>query len=621
MNVLKFSATKLFLLFILLFLISSLNAQVNPEKERKRFETLDKKSELNQKELREMLVISDKAQNYDLNLTIEYLNRAIQHFEKQKDYFFITEYIEKISLAYMIKGEPQTGIDIANKIADKYKDKFSDEEWTKIQIINVRHLEQINKNEEALQLIKKILPNANNDLHKATLYTFSGGINMDKGNFDLAAKDYYASLRLYEKIKSSANIITTYNRLGMLNNAIEDYPKAIKYYKMGLDLALKANSERDLAVLYLNMGNLYQKIDSLETAIHYYDKNLELLQKSNNVPDMARNLLNRGNVFAKQKNFSKAFENYQKALEICNEYKIDFGKMHVYYNMGKGYIETKEYNKAISVLDSALYFAKAMEAKDMELSIQYSFSDAYEAIGNFEKAYEAYTNYHVLEKKIMDEEKHKTISELEIKYQTELKDQKIAQINQSLETKKAQNGLLILGVILLILIAGFIIFFLIYRNRTLKQLYERNIDSMKSFQFKISEGNESQEITEATVESEDNLKKIFDRVLYALEKEKIYTNPTLSLSETAEHVKSNDKYVSAAIAENANMNYSNFINFYRINEAKRLIYEEAHFNLNEVMYACGFNSRTTFYNSFKKHTGLSPKQFKELGENEMNLTD
>lgn len=619
MNLFKSSIAKTYLLFFFLFTLTILNAQVNPEAEKQKFESLDKKQNLNQEELREMLKISDRAQNYDLNVAIEYLNKAAKHFEKQKDYFFLTEYAEKISLVYMIKGEPQTGIDIANKVAEKYKDKFSEEEWIKLQILNVRFLEQVDKNDEALTLVKKLLPKAKNDLHKATLYSFSGGINMDKGNYDLAAKDYYTSLRLYEKLKNEANIITTYNRLGMLNHAIEDFPKAIKYYKMGLNLALKANSQRDLTVLYLNMGNLYQKVDSLDKAIYYYDKNLEILQKANNVPDMARNLLNRGNVFAKQKNFTKAFESYEQALDICNQYNIDFGKMHVYYNMGKGYIQIKEYNKAITALDRALYFAKAMEAKDIELGIHYSFSDVYEATGNFEKAYISYTKYHELEKEVMNEEKHKTLSELEIKYETELKDQKIVQINQSLATKKAENGLLILGVVLLILVAGFIIFFLIYRNRTLKQLYERNVELMKNFQFKANEEDELEKIIETAVENEDNLKKIFDRILYALEKEKIYTNPTLSLSETAEHVKSNDKYVSAAIAENANMNYSNFINFYRINEAKRLIYEDGHFNLNEVMYACGFNSRTTFYNAFKKHTGLSPKQFKEMGENNLIL--
>lgn len=618
MNFFKSSTVK-FSLVLILLAINVLEAQVNPETEKQRFETLDKKSKHTKEEMREMLVISDRAQNYDIESTVNYLNKALKHFEKQNNYHFISEYAEKISLAYMIKGDPQKGIDIVNKLAEKYKNKFSDDEWMKIQILNVRFFEQMDRNEEALKLIDKLLPQTENNLYKATLYTFRGGINMDRSLYDIVGKDYYNALRLYEKINSQANIITTYNRLGMLNNALEDFPKSIKYYNMGLERALKANSERDLTVLYLNMGNLYQKVDSLDKALYYYDKNLELLKKTNNIPDMARNLLNRGNVYLKQKKYTQAFENYEQSLEICQKLGIDFGKMHNYYSLGKAYIETQQYTKAAPVLDSALYFAQTMKAKDVEMGVYSSFSDLYKQTGNYEKALSYYTKHHEFEQEVMSEEKQKTISELEIKYETELKDQKIAQINQSLETKKAQNGLLILGVVLLILVAGFIIFFLIYRNRTIKQLYERNIEVMKSLQFKAPEEDNLEEITEITVENEDNLKKIFDRILYALEKEKIYTNPTLSLSETAEHVKSNDKYVSAAIAENANMNYSNFINFYRINEAKRLIYEEGHFNLNEVMYACGFNSRTTFYNSFKKHTGLSPKQFKEMGENELVL--
>src|SRR5690606_16336202 len=251
--------------------------------------------------------------------------------------------------------------------------------------------------------------------------------------------------------------------------------------------ATKNKSEYDLNVLYLNLGNLYQKVDSLDKALFYYDKNLKLLEQSNNLSDIAKNLLNRGNVHLKLKNYEQAFENFKQSLKICKEMGIDFGKMHNYVSLGKAYTETKEYRKAIPMLDSALYYAKNMEIKTVEMNAYYSFSDVYEILGDYKKAYQYYTKYHELEKEVLNEEKQKTLSELEIKYETELKDQKINQINQSLETKKAQNGLLILGVIFLILIAGFIIFFLIYRNRTLKQLYIRNVELMNSFQFKAPE--------------------------------------------------------------------------------------------------------------------------------------
>lgn len=113
-------------------------------------------------------------------------------------------------------------------------------------------------------------------------------------------------------------------------------------------------------------------------------------------------------------------------------------------------------------------------------------------------------------------------------------------------------------------------------------------------------------------QEEDNLKNIFEKLLCVLENDKIYTDPNISLSKTAEIIKSNEKYVSSAIATYAKTNYSNFINSYRINQAKLLIYENNNLNINEVMYVCGFNSRTTFYEAFKKHTGMSPRQFKDL---------
>ena len=377
-------------------------------------------------------------------------------------------------------------------------------------------------------------------------------------------------------------------------------------------LANEINSHRELSALYINIGNLYQEIDSLDQALAFYDKNIKLVEKTQNMMDLARNYLNRGNVLLKQKKYAQALENYRKSLDICEEHGIDVGKMHNYNSLGQFHTEVRDYKSAISAYDSALYYAKFTQTRDIEMSIYHNLSDTYQLMGNYQKAYGYYEKFHEVERELMNEEKQKTLSELEIKYETELKDQKISKINETLATKKAENRMLIVGAAALLLITVLVIFFLFYRNRTLKQLYERNIEVMKSLQFITSEINTPKQTDEVANENENetNLKKIFDRLLLAFENDKIYTNPTLSLSETADKVKSNDKYVSAAISEYANMNYSNFINYYRINEAKRLIYENGHFNLNDVMYACGFNSRTTFYNSFKKHT---PKQFKEIG--------
>lgn len=246
-----------------------------------------------------------------------------------------------------------------------------------------------------------------------------------------------------------------------------------------------------------------------------------------------------------------------------------------------------------------------------EADIYEGLYEMYEKIGDYKNSLFYYIKSDSIIKHLLSEEKQKAIAEIEIKYQTELKDAEIEKINSVLEKKQAQNKTLILGLISLIIITSLVVFFLMYRNRTLRRLYERNVELMNSFKNSVYQ-EPLAEFQNSDNDEEDNLKNVFKRLLLAVEKEKIYTDPNISLAKTAEIIKSNEKYVSTAIATYAKMNYNNFINSYRINEAKILLYENNALNINEVMYACGFNSRTTFYEAFKKHTGMSPKQFKDL---------
>jgi len=65
------------------------------------------------------------------------------------------------------------------------------------------------------------------------------------------------------------------------------------------------------------------------------------------------------------------------------------------------------------------------------------------------------------------------------------------------------------------------------------------------------------------------------------------------------------------------MQFNNYVNSYRVNEAKKMILEGEE-SMSEVQYACGFNSRTTFYTAFKTFTGMSPSKFKEMSRHRVS---
>jgi AraC-like DNA-binding protein len=67
------------------------------------------------------------------------------------------------------------------------------------------------------------------------------------------------------------------------------------------------------------------------------------------------------------------------------------------------------------------------------------------------------------------------------------------------------------------------------------------------------------------------------------------------------------------INERLEMNYSNFINSYRIQEAKILLFapEKIDDSILDIAYEVGFNSKAVFNRAFKKFTGMTPSEFRK----------
>jgi len=108
-------------------------------------------------------------------------------------------------------------------------------------------------------------------------------------------------------------------------------------------------------------------------------------------------------------------------------------------------------------------------------------------------------------------------------------------------------------------------------------------------------------------ESENYLKKLtaFMKI------EKPYLIPSLTINTLAGKISLPGKILSQVINENLHQNFFDFINSYRIERAKELLGEPGNRkNILEIVYETGFNSKSVFNTAFKKHTGITPSQYK-----------
>ena len=103
------------------------------------------------------------------------------------------------------------------------------------------------------------------------------------------------------------------------------------------------------------------------------------------------------------------------------------------------------------------------------------------------------------------------------------------------------------------------------------------------------------------------------KLVKLMEEEKPYLESDLNLEELANMLDISRHHTSQVINEHFNQSFNDYINKYRIDEAKSLLSSDEYTSLTiiEVSYRVGFNNRITFYNAFKKSEGISPSDFRK----------
>lgn len=111
---------------------------------------------------------------------------------------------------------------------------------------------------------------------------------------------------------------------------------------------------------------------------------------------------------------------------------------------------------------------------------------------------------------------------------------------------------------------------------------------------------------------DDYLKRLLDVMLA----EKPYLDNDLTLQKLAKAVAVSPHHLSQTINERLEQNFFDFINGYRIEEAKNLLGDPAkkHYSILAVAEAVGFNSKSAFNAAFKKHAKLTPSEFRKIAD-------
>ena len=94
--------------------------------------------------------------------------------------------------------------------------------------------------------------------------------------------------------------------------------------------------------------------------------------------------------------------------------------------------------------------------------------------------------------------------------------------------------------------------------------------------------------------------------------ESLYLRPNLCLNDLSIETGIPVEYVKQVFSEKLNLSFFEYISKYKIDQAKRLLTKinDDHFSISKIAIESGFNTDASFIILFKKHTKMSPENYR-----------
>ena len=105
---------------------------------------------------------------------------------------------------------------------------------------------------------------------------------------------------------------------------------------------------------------------------------------------------------------------------------------------------------------------------------------------------------------------------------------------------------------------------------------------------------------------------IIEKLEKVMLQKELYKNPNIKLSSIAKELHISTHRLSQLLNDNLGKSFAQYISESRIEEAKSLIAKNNGYTLEAIGYEAGFSSRSAFYATFKKLTGMTPAAFRDL---------
>ncbi len=313
-----------------------------------------------------------------------------------------------------------------------------------------------------------------------------GIIYDEKGDYDKALAAYFRGLHIAEMGKNETMQAYILSNIGIVYKKQKQYDKVLEYYNTALDIYKKLNSAFGITVTSGNIGSVLIQTHDYQKSITYSEtakKGYEDLGYVRYVPYTLGNIAIAYDSLHEKK---LAEEYYIHAFNEHSKFGNNYEATYNAKNLVFFYLKNGEILKANNYAPKAILLAKKIGAKEMLRDSYHAMSGIYARLGQYKDAYNYQAKYAALKDSLFEEGRTKTVLELQVKYESEVKERKLSEqkallaINE-LQLQESNNRVLILASSSIFLVVVGILF---YQNQKARR---RKIEQEAMFKLQLAE--------------------------------------------------------------------------------------------------------------------------------------
>ena len=437
----------------------------------------------------------------------------------------------------------------------------------------------------------------------------------NKAIYDSSLIYFINANKISKNLKSKDSEAVALSYLSLIYDANEDYDKSINYAKEALKTYRINNDSTRISQSLNNIGYIYSKAAKYDTALVFLKEALQYKTSNNNIVSISYTYGNLGEIYMELGDFKNAEIYFNKSLDI-------FKAHNKLYNVSLVYLGLSSLNEKKGNYKEAEMFAvksiNLMENKDnakTNLQAYYQLITVYDSLNDYFSAFNALKKYHEIKDTLVSSEKQSIISELQIKYETEKNLQELEYRKELIETRT--NWLYIFIIAFIVTILLLLIAFIQKRklNNAYTSMVSQNIEIVKyeeKLDISIPDTNEITNSKYSASNLGEDAKTMLElSISKIIRKNKLYLKNDFSINELAKLLDTSRSYVSQVVNERFGLNFSSFINEFRIKEAMRLLSkpENEMYTIDTIAKNVGFKSISAFNSAFKKVSGVTPSFF------------